>query len=626
MKPSRISTYLRPGALIVGGLGLSIAFLHFSKAQDAKPSGPTRVAAPTAVTADAPPPITPPLPDPIDLEATPPQVTAGLEKLGNSPEIAAADTPGNPSSPTDSPTMSADAPVPNADAPNPAGSRTPAASGTTPPPITPALPAPAASSIVSAADPVAKPGTNSVVLNFKGASLNDVLVYLSEAAGFVIDLEVPVTGTVNVISRQPVTPDEAVDLLNTVLIDKGYAAIRNGRMLKIVNRRDAQKRDLPVELGADPDRIPRRDEVVTQILPLKFGEAGKLVENLRSLLSDNATITANDASNSIIMTDTQTNIRRIATIIKALDTSVSNISSIRVFQLQFADSKQVADLITQLFATPAASPNRGGQGGGGGRRGGFGGGGFGGGGFGGFGGGGGGGGAAQTPESEARAAESRVVAVADQQSNSVIVSATDEVMTEIEDIIKQIDTNITDITTTRVFKLVHADSVELAAEINSLYGDAGGTPGQTQGGGQNRGGQFGGGQFGGQRQGQAQGQARPAAAGETERTLLQAKVTAVGDPRTNFLVVTASRDTMVKIADVIARLDATDSRKQHVYVHALQHADALSVATVLRGMLGQSTVGPASPNTQTPLMTRTNNGSSVNAQQVLNTNATAAGS
>ncbi len=125
------------------------------------------------------------------------------------------------------------------------------------------------------------------MLNFQGASLTDVLNYLSEAAGFVIVQEAPVTGTVNVVSRQPITAEDAVDLLNTVLIEKGYVAIRNGRILKIVKREGAQKRDLPVHTGSDPEQIPRKDEMVTQILPLRFGEAAKLVENLRPLLADN---------------------------------------------------------------------------------------------------------------------------------------------------------------------------------------------------------------------------------------------------------------------------------------------------------------------------------------------------
>ncbi|MDQ3625278.1 MAG: hypothetical protein M3463_22830, partial [Verrucomicrobiota bacterium] len=118
--------------------------------------------------------------------------------------------------------------------PAPPNAAAPAAPNTRPAPV--ALPVP-----VAPANPA-----DGIRLNFQGASLSDVLNYLSEAAGFVIVQEAPVTGTVNIVSRQSISADEAVDLLNAVLIEKGYLAIRNGRILKIVNRKDAHKRDLPV--------------------------------------------------------------------------------------------------------------------------------------------------------------------------------------------------------------------------------------------------------------------------------------------------------------------------------------------------------------------------------------------
>ena len=313
--------------------------------------------------------------------------------------------------------------------------------------------------------------------------------YLSEAAGFVIVQDTPVTGTVNVISRQPLTPDEAVDLLNSVLVEKNYIALRTGRILKIVSRTDAQKRDLPVMTGADPELIPRKDNVVTQILPVHYANVSKLIDNLRPLLSDDASISANDASNAIIMTDTQTNVRRIAEIIRALDTSISGVSTMRVFALHYADAKELADTLTQLFQTPGSSTS--GQGGppagfpgffGG--RGGFGGG------FGGGRGGGGGGGGDNENKSAAREAASRVVAVSDEQSNSVIVSAPEEYMDTISEIVTRLDVSISDITETRIFNLLHADATEMANVLTSLYGDTSSSGGQ---GNNNRQGQGGGG-------------------------------------------------------------------------------------------------------------------------------------
>jgi len=472
-------------------------------------------------------------------------------------------------------------PFPLEPAPMPAANPTPALSPPAVPVLTPAAP---------------KPGKGEILLNFQGASLSDVLNYLSDAAGFVIVQETPVTGTVNVTSRQPISADEAVDLVNTVLIEKGYVAIRNGRILKIVRRDGAQKRDLPVQTGSDPEKIPRKDEMVTQILPLRFGEAAKLVENLRALLADNATISANESSNSILLTDTQTNIRRIAEIIRAIDTSVASISTIKVYPLQYANAKELATVLTQLFANNTSSGNNNAQQGSGrdGRRGFF-----------PFGPPGGTPGQNPAAQSEARQAQSRVIAVADDQSNSLIVSAPEDILPSITEIVAKIDTSITDATTTRIFPLVHADAVETADLVNTLYGDA---PTQTTQSGRNRNNNS-----GRQNQGGVTG-AQPAAAGgagQSERALMAARVVAVGDPRTNSLLVSAAKDTLVEIAETIGRLDAKDTKKQHIYVHSLEHADVDSVANVLRGMLGDQTASSASQNRGSQLTNRSANGATL---------------
>src|SRR5690606_21968049 len=88
--------------------------------------------------------------------------------------------------------------------------------------------------------------------NFQDAPLDTVLDYLSRAAGFTVIREASVSGRVNVVSHQTLTPDEALDLLNTILYQQGYAAIRSGRTLTIVGREEALRRNIPVRRGNDP--------------------------------------------------------------------------------------------------------------------------------------------------------------------------------------------------------------------------------------------------------------------------------------------------------------------------------------------------------------------------------------
>jgi general secretion pathway protein D len=484
-------------------------------------------------------------------------------------------------------------PEPVAAAPAPAAAAT-----------TPAAPAAPASSTATPA-----PAGQGIRLNFQGAALSDVLNYLSEAAGFVIVQEVPVTGTVNVVSRQAITPDDAVDLLNAVLIEKGYIALRTGRILKIVSRKDAQKRDLPVQLGSDPAKIPRKDEMVTQILPVGVGDAAKMIENLRPLLSDNASMTANEGSNSILLTDTLTNINRVARIIHAIDTSVTSISDIRVFPLAHADAKELAATITQLYAPTPSSSSRGDRG----RD------------FGGFPGFGDRGGrssqASANSQNEARQAATRVVAVADVQSNTLVVAGPEKVLDDIKQIIDQIDTSTVAVAETRIFRLEHADAVELAEILMGLFAEQT----NSNNNGRNRDDRrafFGG--FGGFGRDRGRGSQSDA---QSARALEQAKVVAIGDPRTNSLLVTASRDSMLGIAEMIGRLDATDAKKQRVYVHSLEHADAENVAAVLRGMFGDSSGVTGRTGTQqtSRLLERTTTGAAAETPDFMNSGRGAGG-
>lgn len=466
-----------------------------------------------------------------------------------------------------------------------------------------------------AANRANQPGSDRMLrLNFRGAPLETVLNYLSEAAGFIIVLETDVRGKVDAWSNQPVTQEEALSILDAALSKNGYAALRNGRTLTVINKDNAKRRDIPVKTGSNPAGIPKNEEIVTQIIPLRYISASQLTQNLQSLLPSSAELTANEGGNALIMTDTQINIRRITEIIRALDTSMASATTIRVFPLQFADAKDLANVIKELF--PAQSTggtggfggfgggnnNRGGFGQGGGFPGGFGQGGFGQGGAGaaagGFGGartGSGGGGVN-------RAAASRVVAVADEHSNSLVVNAPDDVMPEIEELITKVDTSVEDVTELRVFRLKHADPMEMADVLSNLFPDD--TKSNDNSRSQVR---FGGGPFGFG----GGGNNRNAAAAGSERAKKKGRVLAVPDQRTSSVIVSAAHDLMGQIGEMVAQLDSNPARKQKVFVYDLQNADPQQVQDVLRNLFeNQNTMNrntrSGSQNQSSALTTRAN--------------------
>ena len=134
-----------------------------------------------------------------------------------------------------------------------------------------------------AAEPL-RDGEKGLRLNFRGAPLEQVLNYMSDAAGFIINVlpNTDIKGKVDVWSNQPLDKEEAVQLLNTILHQNGLAAIRTGRTLSIISRDTAKtNKDVPVKVEANPKNIPRSDEMVTQIIPVKYVNAAALVQNLQ---------------------------------------------------------------------------------------------------------------------------------------------------------------------------------------------------------------------------------------------------------------------------------------------------------------------------------------------------------
>ena len=419
------------------------------------------------------------------------------------------------------------------------------------------------------------------MLNFQDVPLQSVLEYMSEAAGFIILGDTKVHGDVTILSKQPLNREEAIDLLDTILNEKGYTAIRRGRILKIVEKDKALIEDLPVKSGADPLEIPKKDVMVTQIIPIRFGNAGQLIENISDLLPDYATISANDGSNAIILTDTQTNIHRIAEIVSALDTSISSISEIRVFPLVYADAKQLADVVKGLFESRSSGSSRSSRSSSSGiaemMRARF----------------GGGSSSSRSSGSSGRssrsggsgssaalAAASRVVAISEERTNSLVVSAPSDVIPTIEQLVKEMDRTIEDVTELQVFKLKYADAYEMAEVLTDLFSDKDEI--------ENSRGGYRFGSWGRSSSSSSSSRSRSSSSGNSsERMLQQKKVVAVADPRTNSVIVSATAELMKQIALMVERLDDNKAKQQKVYTYSLQNADVEGVSAILRNMFEQ---------------------------------------
>lgn len=323
--------------------------------------------------------------------------------------------------------------------------------------------------------------TNGMRFNFRGAPLETVLNYMSEAAGFVIVLETPVRGTIDMWSAQPVSRDEAVNLLNVALNKAGYTASVQGRNLIVTSKDEAKKRNLPIRTGNDPQEIPETAEMVMQIIPLRHIDAVQAATDLAPLMPASATLTANADSNALVVTDTQINVKYIVTLVSALDTSSDSVSTMRVFRLQNADPVEMAGLLANVFQVPTSSVS----------------------------------GAARAPSSKS------------------------------------------------------GKSARKQGRSSSTSGAGLSTP-----------------------------------------------VVAVADPRTYSVIVTASKDDMPAIAEVVAQLDSSAARKQKVFVYTLENADVRQVENVLRNLFQSSGARTPTSTQPDPLATRAQSNAQQSASQL----------
>jgi len=429
------------------------------------------------------------------------------------------------------------------------------------------------------------PAAKEIQMNFKDMPLETVLEQLSEMTGLVIVKDVTVEGRISVISKQPMNVNEAIELLNAVLKEKGYVGIRTGRILKLVKLDEAKKRNIPVRTGNDPKLIADTDELITQVIPVKYIDAAQLKKDFTPLIPTYADLSANAGSNTLIMTDTSSNIKRVVEIIRAMDQQSTVVTEVKVFQLKYANSASAARLINEIFKDDDQQQNQRNQQ----QR--FGPGGF----FGGPGGGGRGGRGGGDNQNEAASDEQaqrvkKVQASADERTNAVVVSASPDVLPLVAQVIKELDSNPAEEQAVFHYRCKNAQAINLESVLNAVFGVTSGiTRSATQtrtaagvgtdvqrgassqratggtgatalgtgtgfGGGGTGGGNFGGGFGGGGTQGRTGGN-RGGAAGAAASGDLYGQVFTVADIDSNSLIILTASKNFDRVKKIIEELD-----------------------------------------------------------------------
>jgi general secretion pathway protein D len=352
--------------------------------------------------------------------------------------------------------------------------------------------------------------------NFKDADITQIAEAVSAATGknFIIDPRV--RAQVTMLSATPMSPDAFYQAFLSILQVHGFVALPAGGVIKIVP--DANARQYP------SDDLPNRvssssDEIVTQVIAVKSVNAAQLVPILRPLIPQYGHLAAYPASNILIISDRANNVNRIMRIIQRID-QVGD-ADVEIVPLQNASASEVVRVINSLYQQQAAA--------------------------------------------EGAAAGFKVVA--DERSNSILLSGEKDTRLRMRVLIAHLDTPLQSGGDTQVRYLQNADAEKIAAKLKE------------------------------QITGVAQGAAAGAGAGAGATPAAQAEKGTIiwADPATNALVITATPKIMRNLMSVIDKLDI---RRAQVLVEAiivdvdLNKSAALGVNWAFFGQ-GNNTTVPA---------------------------------
>lgn len=322
-----------------------------------------------------------------------------------------------------------------------------------------------------------------MTLNLNDADIRAFIATVSEMTGknFIIDPRVK--GKVTVVSGTPVPPDRVYEIFLSVLKVHGYAAVPSGDAIKILPDATAGKDRVPTIYDEQPEES---DKLVTRVIQVNHADAAQLVPILRPLLPQQAHLAAHTNSNTLVVTDSAANINRVVGIIQRIDQA--NNRDIEIIPLRHSLASDLQKTLTSL--NKATDP-------------------------------------------KGKTAGQASTMIADDRTNSLILSGDPSWRTNMRLLIAQLDTPIANDDNTEVIYLKYAAAKSLVSVLQGV----------------------------GKQQLKAQGAESPkGAASNTTRFDIQA------DETTNALVVTAPPFLMRSLKSVIRKLDI---RRAQVLIEAI---------------------------------------------------------
>lgn len=255
--------------------------------------------------------------------------------------------------------------------------------------------------------------------NYKDADLAQVIEAVGAITGknFIIDPRVK--AQVTMISSTPMSDEAFYEAFLSILQVYGFVAVPSGDVIKILP--DANARQMPGWEGA-AENNRRADDIVTQVILVRNVAAAQLVPILRPLIPQYGHLAAHPASNMLIISDRAANVERILTIVRRIDQSGDD--EYEVIRLTHASAAETVRVVSALQQGSGADGGK------------------------------------------------AVTVVADERTNSILVSGDKNDRLRMRTLIAHLDTPLEDGGDTQVRYLRYSDAVELATKLETQYQNA----------------------------------------------------------------------------------------------------------------------------------------------------------
>lgn len=190
-----------------------------------------------------------------------------------------------------------------------------------------------------------------ITFNFQDADIRSLVELMARLYGLIPIIGDDVKGKMSISVAKPLNPQEVFLVLSALLDAHGYTPIRTDKLLKVVPKREALQKPIDVFHGTDPAQLPEGDQVINLLIPIRNSKAATVLENLRQLVASTGNMFVNDNTNTLVVTDSASNMRRLLKLVSYLDNRLdeNSKSTTRVYPLRYMKAKEMAESLDKVF-------------------------------------------------------------------------------------------------------------------------------------------------------------------------------------------------------------------------------------------------------------------------------------